>query len=70
MLEEIEDVKCPECGTENIGEASFCKECGYQLNEFIDEEEYKGTNEYGLCPECSTEAEENASYCINCGNEL
>jgi len=65
-----EEVKCPECGIENDSEANFCKACSYQINEFIDEEEYEGTEDYGLCPKCSTEAEEDANYCINCGNEL
>ncbi len=70
MLDELEEVKCPECGTENNGEANFCKECSYQIDEFADEDEYERTNEFGLCKVCSTEIEDDARYCINCGNEI
>jgi class 3 adenylate cyclase/tetratricopeptide (TPR) repeat protein len=47
---------CPNCGTENVGGAKFCVECGAALAR--------------ACPSCGTSAPEGAKFCLECGTAL
>ena len=47
---------CPNCGSENDSDASYCKGCGRSLK--------------NICPHCGTSNDIDAKYCDNCGKKL
>jgi len=49
-------VRCPKCGTENLGDSAFCVECGAKLAP--------------LCATCGTENPAGAKFCRRCGERL
>jgi predicted nucleic acid-binding Zn ribbon protein len=47
---------CPVCGTENSGDAKYCKECG---KEFLPK-----------CPYCGAEISPDSKFCDKCGKSV
>jgi ribosomal protein L40E len=50
-------MNCPVCGTLNIDEAVFCKQCGSELRQ-------------SECPHCKAAIEPGAQFCPMCGTRL
>lgn len=48
-------IKCPDCGSDNPDEATFCRKCGENLSAIKPKEETKSDNQ------------EVAKYCVKCG---
>lgn len=48
-------IKCPDCGSDNPDEATFCRTCGENLSAIKPKEETKSDNQ------------EVAKYCVKCG---
>ncbi len=53
------EVACPNCGTDNPGDAAYCLSCGERL---------PGSGETKTCPDCGTTVAAGDSYCPNCGH--
>lgn len=56
---------CPECGSKNIDNAKYCKNCGETLNL-----KKVAQNTPGICPYCAEEISPNAVKCKHCGEWL
>ncbi len=54
---------CPECGAEVDEDVKFCPECGADLVE-------ESAEQVNKCPECGAEVDEDVKFCPNCGAEL
>ncbi len=52
-------IKCPNCGSDNLGQAAFCCECGSSL-----------ANAKIICPNCGEENDKRAKFCMACGTKL
>ena len=57
---------CPECGTENSNEATFCKNCGGKL----DNPPQTSVGTSRRCPYCAEEINPDAIKCKHCGEWL
>ena len=55
-------VLCSNCGSENVGNARFCINCGQKLE--------KNEVKSKICPECGVENPIDAKFCMECGNNL
>lgn len=55
--------KCPNCGTPNRNDDSFCVQCGHRLDA---PEPPKAR----VCPQCSTPLREGANFCVSCGYRI
>ena len=49
-------MKCPQCQTENRGNAKFCRECGNRLEH--------------ICVKCGTAYTPGSKFCDQCGHNL
>ena len=57
------DMKCTDCGSENINDAKFCASCNASL---VNVQQ----NETPLCEICGNENFPSAAFCSNCGHTL
>lgn len=58
-------IKCSNCGTENLEEAVFCKECGTKLH--ADNEAANVIEDEIKCCRCNTVNPKASTFCKNCG---
>lgn len=54
-------VTCPSCGTDNPGDAAYCRSCGERLPD---------ARETRTCPDCGTRVAAGDRYCPTCGHAL
>jgi predicted RNA-binding Zn-ribbon protein involved in translation (DUF1610 family) len=59
VLNDRRETSCPNCGTENPVEATYCLSCGDRLS---------AAGETKACPDCGTTVAAADSYCPSCGH--
>ena len=60
-------VKCNNCGTDNLDNALFCKECGFKLG---DNKELCDKEDTVVCVKCNTHNPKGAIFCKECGTKI
>lgn len=60
---------CPKCGAENDAQASFCRQCGNNLEAAKVQQPAPAVTP-GLCQKCGTQNDAQARFCRQCGNSL
>jgi formylglycine-generating enzyme required for sulfatase activity len=64
-------MKCPDCGTENRPNATFCASCGTRLPEHVsDQPADQEKSATRACPSCGAENRSEALFCVSCGHAL
>ena len=68
-IQRIKQIKvCPNCGSENPSDASFCNKCSTALPDFPKPAPAAVTGR--ACPNCGNPVGESAMFCTRCGTRL
>ena len=68
-LQRIKQIKvCPNCGSENPSDASFCNQCSAALPTLPPKEQPAAGGK--TCPNCGAQMQESALFCTKCDTKL
>ncbi len=61
---------CSKCGTENLENAKFCKNCGKQLGNVQSGNQSNNFESHSMaqCKKCDKKVDESAIFCPHCGD--